>query len=83
MSVKQTRMKHLLMIRHLMMWLGFILIGGSAGYIFYAQIGCELGTCAISSDPVNSVIWGGFMGAVAGMPKIEKFYRMVFKREKK
>ena len=71
------------LLRHFIMWLGLILIGGSAGYIYYAQIGCEQGTCAITSDPVNSVIWGAFMGAVAGMPKIEKIYRIVFKRENK
>ena len=82
-SAKMINMRHLLLTRYIMMWLGFILIGGSAGYIFYAQIGCEPGTCLISSDPVNSVIWGGLMGAVAGMPGIEKFYRILVKRENK
>ena len=76
-------MKYLESIRQLTIWIGFILIGGSAGYIYYAEIGCELGSCPISADPVNSILWGGFMGAVAGMPRIEKIYKNLVKKADK
>lgn len=49
------------------------LIGGIAGYIYYAQIGCDSGTCAITSKPVNSTAYFALMGAlVFGMFKTEK-----------
>lgn len=40
------------------------LIGGVAGYIYYKQIGCTNGSCAITSDPYNSIIYFAFMGGL-------------------
>jgi len=34
------------------------------GYFYWQQIGCASGTCAITSKPVNSMLYGGFMGAL-------------------
>ncbi|MGB5378746.1 DUF6132 family protein [Muriicola sp.] len=39
-------------------------IGALAGYIYYLEIGCLSGSCAITSDPLNSSLYGGFMGGL-------------------
>ena len=41
-----------------------ILAGGSAGYLYYYFVGCASGTCAITSSPVNSTLYGALMGAL-------------------
>ena len=42
------------------------LIGGILGYCYYYFIGCSSGTCAITSKPLNSSLYGGLMGALLG-----------------
>jgi hypothetical protein len=39
-----------------------ILIGGVAGYIYFYYIGCQSGTCAITSKPINSTLYGAVLG---------------------
>ena len=39
-----------------------ILIGGILGYAYYHIIGCSSGTCAITSKPINSSVYGMVMG---------------------
>ncbi|MBP6431760.1 MAG: hypothetical protein KA319_08340 [Ferruginibacter sp.] len=39
-------------------------IGAIAGYLYWQQIGCASGTCAITSKPVNSTIYGALMGSL-------------------
>lgn len=39
-----------------------ILLGGILGYAYYHFIGCSSGTCAITSKPVNSTLYGMVMG---------------------
>ncbi|APQ16103.1 DUF6132 family protein [Maribacter hydrothermalis] len=41
-----------------------IVIGAIAGYLYYAEIGCISGTCAITSKPLNSTLYGGLMGGL-------------------
>ncbi|SFR77431.1 DUF6132 family protein [Maribacter stanieri] len=41
-----------------------VVIGAIAGYLYYAEIGCLNGTCAITSKPINSSIYGGLMGGL-------------------
>ena len=41
-----------------------IIIGAVAGYLYYLNIRCESGTCAITSKPVNSTLYGGLMGGL-------------------
>jgi len=41
-----------------------VLIGAILGYAYYYFIGCSSGTCAITSNPVNSVLYGSFAGLV-------------------
>ena len=49
--------------RHKWLWIGIIL-GGIAGYIYYATIGCASGTCSITSKPLNSSLYGALMGGL-------------------
>jgi membrane associated rhomboid family serine protease len=37
-------------------------IGGGAGFLYYYFIGCSSGSCAITSSPVMSTVWGGLLG---------------------
>ncbi|WP_081912574.1 DUF6132 family protein [Salegentibacter sp. Hel_I_6] len=39
-------------------------IGALAGFVYYSFIGCNSGTCAITSQPVNSTIYGAMMGGL-------------------
>ncbi len=39
-----------------------VIIGGTLGYIYYAFEGCSSGTCAITSNPYLSILFGGFLG---------------------
>lgn len=41
-----------------------ILLGGIGGYIYWRYIGCESGTCPITSSPINSTAWGMLMGGL-------------------
>jgi hypothetical protein len=41
-----------------------VLIGAIAGYAYYYFVGCNSGTCAITSSPINSTIYGIFMGGL-------------------
>lgn len=44
-----------------------LLIGSMAGYLYWKFIGCNSGTCAITSSPLNSSIYGALMGTVSGL----------------
>jgi hypothetical protein len=46
------------------LWKPFIavVIGGVSGYLYYHFVGCSSGTCAITSNPYMSTIWGGLLG---------------------
>ena len=37
-------------------------VGALGGYIYYAQVGCVSGTCAITSNPWMSTAWGAAFG---------------------
>lgn len=41
-----------------------IIIGTIAGYLYYYYVGCASGTCAITSKPLNSSLYGGLMGGL-------------------
>ncbi|MHA3044778.1 DUF6132 family protein [Riemerella anatipestifer] len=40
------------------------IIGAVSGYLYWIFIGCSTGTCAITSKPINSTLYGGLMGAL-------------------
>lgn len=39
-----------------------VMIGAILGYAYYYFIGCTTGSCAITSKPVNSTVYGSLMG---------------------
>lgn len=40
------------------------LLGAVAGYFYWQQVGCVSGTCAITSKPVNSTLYGALLGSL-------------------
>jgi len=45
-----------------MIWGLGIVIGAVSGYLYWYFVGCASGSCAITSSPVNSTLYGGVMG---------------------
>jgi len=41
-----------------------ITIGAIAGYLYYHYVGCNSGTCVITSNPLNSTTYGSVMGGL-------------------
>ena len=39
-----------------------LVLGGILGYAYYHFIGCNTGTCSITSKPINSSVYGMVMG---------------------
>lgn len=42
-------------------------VGAVGGYLYYALVGCATGTCAITSDPVTSTLFGAAIGVLIGV----------------
>jgi hypothetical protein len=41
-----------------------VIVGAIAGYAYYHYVGCASGTCAITSKPMNSTLYGSLMGGL-------------------
>jgi hypothetical protein len=41
-----------------------VLLGAVGGYLYYAFVGCASGTCAITSSPTISTLYGALMGGL-------------------
>ncbi len=41
-----------------------VLIGAVGGYLYYSLVGCASGTCAITSSPTISTLYGALMGGL-------------------
>ncbi|MGE0589953.1 MAG: DUF6132 family protein [Cyclobacteriaceae bacterium] len=41
-----------------------IAVGAIGGYLYWYYVGCVSGSCAITSSPVNSTIYGALMGGL-------------------
>ena len=39
-----------------------VAIGGISGFLYYYFVGCKSGSCAITSNPYMSMLWGGLLG---------------------
>lgn len=53
------------MKRKIIKWIRpvFFAAGGMlAGYLYYRFVGCSTGTCAITSNPANSMLYMGLAG---------------------
>ncbi|HRO47876.1 MAG TPA: hypothetical protein PL085_17270 [Agriterribacter sp.] len=40
------------------------ILGGVGGFIYWKLVGCNSGTCAITSNPRNSTLYFAVMGAL-------------------
>ena len=49
-----------------------IVLGGVVGFAYYYFIGCKSGTCAITSSPVNSTMYGVLLGGIWTFPTKKK-----------
>jgi len=45
-------------------WIGGVLLGAVAGFLYWYFVGCNSGSCAITSSPYNSTIYGSVMGGL-------------------
>ena len=41
-----------------------VLIGAIDGFLYWKFVGCNSGTCAITSNPINSTLYGSVMGGL-------------------
>lgn len=41
-----------------------VVVGALAGFLYWKFVGCSSGTCAITSSPVNSTIYGSILGGL-------------------
>jgi phage shock protein E len=41
-----------------------VVLGAAGGYAYYYFVGCNSGSCAITSSPINSTIYGTIMGGL-------------------
>ena len=49
-----------------------VLAGGILGYAYYHFIGCNSGSCAITSSPYVSTLYGSFLGLIFAIPSKKK-----------
>lgn len=61
--------------KNLIVTVSGVVIGLIAGYAYYYFVGCASGTCAITSKPLNSTLYGGLMGGL--------FFNLFVKERKK
>ena len=51
-------------MKHKILIISGILAGAIGGYLYYHFVGCSSGTCAITSKPINSTLYGALMGGL-------------------
>ena len=50
---------------HLFIAIGAV-AGAIGGWIYWSQVGCSSGTCAITSHPLSSTLYGALLGGLVG-----------------
>lgn len=51
-----------------------LFVGAISGFLYWHFIGCDSGSCAITSNPINSTVYGSITGGL---------FFSIFKKEKK
>lgn len=41
-----------------------VAVGAISGFVYWKLVGCNSGTCSITSSPTNSTIYGSIMGGL-------------------
>lgn len=49
--------------KHLLLIIG-VAVGAATGFFYWKFIGCSTGSCAITSNPINSTLYGAAMGGL-------------------
>jgi Family of unknown function (DUF6132) len=49
-----------------------VVVGASLGFAYYYYIGCVSGSCAITSNPYISTVYGGLLGFLVSFPSKKK-----------
>ena len=49
-----------------------VFIGAGLGYAYYYFIGCNTGTCPITSNPYTTTAYGALMGLIWAFPSKKK-----------
>jgi len=49
--------------KNILVFIG-IAVGAVAGYLYWKYVGCLSGSCAITSNPTNSTLYGSAMGGL-------------------
>lgn len=69
----QSKIKTYFSSRNTLKNLGGLALGAVAGFIYYKTVGCSSGSCAITSNPYMTILWGGLLGyLLADMFKIKE-----------
>ena len=50
-------------VKHKLTLIG-IALGAIGGFFYWQQIGCDSGSCAITSNPLNNTVYGSVMGGL-------------------
>jgi hypothetical protein len=62
------------LIKNNILLISGVVIGAIAGYFYYVYVGCNSGSCSITSKPFNSTAYGAVMGGL---------FLSLFKKDKK
>jgi hypothetical protein len=46
------------------LWIAGTVLGIAIGLLYWKYVGCVTGTCAITSKPINSMVYFGAMGGL-------------------
>jgi len=49
-----------------------LILGGTAGFLYYYYVGCASGSCAITSNPYITIAYGALFGAVLSFRDTKK-----------
>ena len=65
------------------MYGAFVVLGGIGGYFYWYYIGCNSGSCPITSRWHNTALYGGLIGYLTGDLALSSFRKKKDKEEKK
>ncbi len=58
------KLKEIIYLNKLSIVIG--ILGAVGGFLYWHFVGCNSGSCAITSSPINSTLYGAFMGGLLG-----------------